>query len=138
MKEGEIFWRSRRRAYTRQELESRQVARQRGLLILELLSENPMDFTPSRIATILRGGAPGEDWRIPELKARPQWGKLSCVKYDDLLMDVLSMWAKGYIAPGEGDSRRLALSQKGRAVLMERKGDATVWLPFPSAPSGPP
>lgn len=109
-----IFWSSPKRRYTREELEGRPVARARGLTILALVGEQPGCFAPSTLANILRGGTPrdGMPEELPRLK---HWGACSSAEYDELVADVLAMWAKGFLEPRKG--KRLGLAARGEATL---------------------
>jgi ATP-dependent DNA helicase RecQ len=115
----EIFWQSKERAFTREELVSRSVARQRGLHILALALESGSGLSPSRMAGVLRGsiGAAGG----PDVRSLSQWRQLGSSSYPEVLEDVLAMWAKGYLAPASGRSRKLVISDKGRQVLQKSK-----------------
>jgi ATP-dependent DNA helicase RecQ len=115
---GEVFWSSPHRSFDRAELAARQVERQRGLLILELAAAAPGGLAPSRIAGVLRGAGRG-DWKPGP--ALPHRGALD-VPYDELLPDVLAMWAKGYLEPIDEDSKKLVITEKGRTVLERKKG----------------
>jgi superfamily II DNA helicase RecQ len=114
---GEVFWSSKHRSFDREELGARQVERQRGLLILEVAEAARGGLAPSRIAGVLRGSGRG-DWKPGS--AIPHQGALD-VPYDELLPDVLAMWAKGYLEPIFADAKKLVLSEKGREVLKGRK-----------------
>ncbi len=127
---GGSFWSSEHRSFGRAELEARQVDRRRGLLILEVAEAAREGLAPSRITGFLRGAA-RESWTF-RLPGVPHRGALP-VPYDDLLPDVLAMWAKGYLAPVDGDPRKLTLSAKGREVLAGRRArDEAPIDPFPS------
>ena len=111
-----VFWRSEKRLFLRDELTALPVDRRRGRAILSLVQENDSAFPPSRIATILCGGAvrPGEP---PELAQLPQWGAAIGLKYDDVLAEVLAMWAKGYLRAAGSNGKRLALTECGQRAL---------------------
>ncbi|MCY3021370.1 MAG: helicase-related protein, partial [Planctomycetota bacterium] len=114
---GEVFWRSQKRAFVRTELEKRTVPRNRGLLILRLVAAHEGRFAASMVVAVLRGGERRPATRTDELKALPQWGKLARLSYDEVLQDVLAMWAKGYLRPAGATDKKLTLTEKGRAAL---------------------
>jgi hypothetical protein len=91
--DGEAFWRSPHREFTRAQLEAHQVDRQRGLMILELLSGSAGGLAPSRIVNILRRGDPEARPDGPAAPNAGGQGLLAAIGYDDLLADVLAMWA---------------------------------------------
>ena len=115
--ESGVFWRSPKRSFTSQELETREVPRDRGLHILRLVAANGGRFAPSMVVAILRGGAQNPDSRTPELKALPQWAVLSALPYGQLLPDVLAMWAKGYLCRAGDKGVKLCLTEKGKTVI---------------------
>ncbi len=39
------------------------------------------------------------------------------MKYDDILAEVLAMWAKGYLRAAADNSRRLAITESGKRAL---------------------
>ncbi|MBE7462077.1 MAG: ATP-dependent DNA helicase RecQ [Planctomycetes bacterium] len=114
---GAAFWRGKDRAFTREELQTREVPRKHGVLMLELFDANPGRFAPSLAVAVLRGGAQSQESRTAELQALPQWAVLKGVRYEDLLADLLAMYAKGYLEPHGGKGKRLALSLRGREAL---------------------
>jgi hypothetical protein len=116
----EVFWESAKRAFTRVELESRSVPRQRGLWILELIQSRADGLAPSRIACILRGDAQYPRPRGAGLRDLPQWGRLADLEYQEVLQDVLAMWAKGYLRRAAQKSKRLVLSGNGQLALEGR------------------
>jgi len=105
------------RAFARTDLTKRAVPRDRGLLILQLVAAHEGRFTAPRVSVILRGGERSPNSRTEEFKSLPQWAKLARLPYDDVLQDVLAMWAKGYLRPGGEKDKKLALTEKGRAAL---------------------
>jgi len=115
-----IFWRSKDRVFKTTDLRARPVDRKRGLAILALVRENDAVFPPSRLATILRGGSERAD-QSPDLARLPQWGALSSLEYDEILPDVLALWAKGYLRPGGTNAKRLAITESGRKALERRR-----------------
>ena len=120
---GEVFWSSQHRSFTRERLIAREVARPTGLLILGLLEKVTDGFAPSRIVSLLRGkGEAAEALRGEEEPGAslPQSGSLAKARYEDLLEDVLAMWAKGYLSLAAGSTRRLVLSKAGREALGAR------------------
>jgi hypothetical protein len=46
-----------------------------------------------------------------------QFGSESARNYDAVLIDVLAMWAKGYLQPASDKNKRLELTQKGMNAL---------------------
>lgn len=117
----DVFWRSSRRAFTRDELETRSVPRARGVWILDLVGSSPSGYPPSRITSILRGESRFPSRRQSELSELPHWGLLKDIDYGEILQDVLAMWAKGYLQPCSRSSKRLELSGQGREVLESRR-----------------
>ena len=117
----DVFWRSSRRAFTREELETRSVPRARGVWILDLVGSSPNGYPPSRITSILRGESRFPSSRRTELSGLPHWGLLEDIDYGEILQDVLAMWAKGYLQPCSGSSKRLELTGKGHEVLERRR-----------------
>jgi ATP-dependent DNA helicase RecQ len=114
---ADTFWHSRDRAFTRAELEAHRVPRRHGLLILQLAAARPGLLAPSMVVAILRGGAQSARSRTPELGALPQWNALPAGGYDELLKDVLAMWAKGYLGLAGDSRKKLELTPKGAAIL---------------------
>lgn len=113
----DLFWSSKHRAFTRQELESRPVPRARGLWILDLIRSRPEGEPPSGVTRILRGKTPHADAMTTRLEEPPHWGLLEDLGYGEVLQDVLAMWAKGYLEPHPRRRKRLVLSRKGLEVL---------------------
>jgi hypothetical protein len=52
-----------------------------------------------------------------EFMSLEQFGIESSRDYDEVLADVLAMWAKGYLQLCSAKNRRLELTEKGREVL---------------------
>lgn len=111
-----VFWRSEKRVFLRDELIARPVDRRRGRAILGLVRENDAAFPPSRIASILRGGSVRQG-EPPELAQLPQWGAANELEYDDILAEVLAMWAKGYLRAAGSNGKRLAMTESGQRAL---------------------
>ncbi|HYF50597.1 MAG TPA: ATP-dependent DNA helicase RecQ [Planctomycetota bacterium] len=112
---GDVFWKSKRRAYTKTELLAREVPRQRGLLILRAFASEKDGFAPAKLAGILHGH-PMMAHDHPELMQHPFWKKVPDCKYDDMLADVLTMWCKGYLEQSPENARLVRISAKGRGV----------------------
>ncbi|MBI5548889.1 MAG: RecQ family zinc-binding domain-containing protein, partial [Deltaproteobacteria bacterium] len=118
---AEIFWKSAKRSFLTAELKAREVPRKRGLLILQLLESAPTPLTAPKAVGVLRGFTswPGA------LAQLPQWGALAELTYDELLADVLTLWAKGFIACVNEKEKRLAPSASGWAALEASRASTT-------------
>jgi ATP-dependent DNA helicase RecQ len=116
--EKDSFWRSNERAFSTDELRNRKVSRTVGLCVLGLVAEVEGRLSPSGVANLLRGSR-----SCSVVKAEPELGNLKHfgiqreLSYDELLPDVLAMYAKGYLCKSGEKSKRLQLTPKGRAVL---------------------
>jgi hypothetical protein len=53
---------------------------------------------------------------VPSLAALPVFGVFREATYNELLADVLAMWAKGYLEAGTPGGKRLRLTPRGRAT----------------------
>jgi RecQ family ATP-dependent DNA helicase len=121
MMDRDVFWRSNERAYSAGELRGREVARRVGLAILQLVAEAEGRLPPSGVANVLRGAQGSTVLKAyPDLAISRYFGALGGIPYDDLVLDVVAMQAKGYLQLAQGTSKRLALSVKGRAVLARK------------------
>jgi hypothetical protein len=99
-------------------LETRQVPRKTGLTILSTVKDAGTALAASTLANILRGaGKSNYVVNHPELLTLTQFGAEKGRNYNDVLMDVLAMRAKGYLLPYPDQNKRLALSQKGKETL---------------------
>jgi len=105
---GEVFWKSAKRSFLREELLNRSVARATGLSILGLAAEDARALAPSRLATLLIGPPAAGGAKSKHV------GALAAARYDDVLADVLAMCAKGYL---QWQGKCLHLSARGRAAL---------------------
>ncbi len=80
-----------------EELKKRRVSRAAGLAILKLAAQSGGNLSPAEIARTLAGGK----------------------GYEDVLSDVLAMWAKGYLATSAETGKKLDLTPLGRSALGE-------------------
>jgi ATP-dependent DNA helicase RecQ len=113
-----VLWQTAKRSYTIHELKTRQVPRKTGLAILSVAEEAATALAASTLANILRGARSSSYVaRHPELSALSQFGVEKGRNYDEVLLDVLTMWAKDYLRPASQQNKRLTLSQKGHDAL---------------------
>lgn len=115
--QGVVFWGSGTRSFTTDELAGRSVDRGMGISVLRVVSEAEGKLSPSGLVNVLKGARTCDVVRArPELCSLRDFGSQKGKSYDDVLPDILSMWAKGYLEQTEG-SLKLVLTPKGRAVL---------------------
>ena len=116
--EGTVFWRSRDRLFTLQQLQNTEVPRRRGMSVLELVAENEGKLPPSGVANVLRGLRSSSVVKAhPDLLNSKQFGIEKGKKYEDLLPDVLAMIAKGYLRYDNENTKRLVLTAKARTIV---------------------
>ncbi len=115
---ADVFWQTKNRAFTRSDLLERRVPRKTGLNILNMIQETARPLAPSTVAYGLLGIR-----KAAYIVAQPDLLQLSGFgaevrrDYDEVLADVLAMWAKGYLQASPGGSKRLELTEKGRRTI---------------------
>jgi hypothetical protein len=98
--DSDVLWQTSHLTFTIHELKTRQVPRKTGLAILSAVKEAGMALAASTLANFLRGARPSSNvTEHPELSALTQFGMERGRNYNEVLMDVLAMWAKGYLQP---------------------------------------
>ena len=118
----EIFWSSKKKAYSIAELKSRTVPRNVGLAVLEIVEEANGTLSPSAIANLLIGGQYSNVIKAdPKLAELVRFGFLKGSEYSDVLQDVLAMHAKGYLSPVSSKGKKLSLTAQGASVLAKMK-----------------
>jgi hypothetical protein len=55
----------------------------------------------------------------PELLTLTLFGSEKGKDYNEVLMDVLAMWAKGYLQPAPGQNQRLELSRIPKLIIKD-------------------
>jgi RecQ family ATP-dependent DNA helicase len=110
-----VLWQTAHRSFTIAELEKHEVPRNTGLAILGTVKDAGSALAASCMANVLRG-ARKSNYVVnhPELLDLAQFGSESGRNYDEVLVDVLAMWAKGYLQPSPEQNKRLELTQKGK------------------------
>jgi hypothetical protein len=92
--------------------------RQTGLAILSAIKEAGTALSASSLINVLRGARKGSYIsNHPELLALTQFGSEKERNYNEILMHILAMWAKGYLRPASGQNKRLELTPKGQNSL---------------------
>jgi hypothetical protein len=113
--DADVLWQTSHRTFTINELKTRQVPRKTGIAILSAVKEARTALAASTLANVLRGTRSSSYVsKHPELSALTQFGMEKGRNYNDVLMDVLAMWAKGYLQLASDQNKRLVLSQKGQ------------------------
>jgi len=113
-----ILWQTAHRSFTVSEMKHRQVPRRTGLAILSAVKQAGTALAASSLANVLRGARKsGYILNHPELLALTQFGSEKERDYNEILMDILAMWAKGYLRPASGQNKRLELTPKGQNSL---------------------
>jgi ATP-dependent DNA helicase RecQ len=113
---GTVLWETAHRSFTVEELKTRDIPRRSGLAVLGAVNDAGSALPPSSIVNILRGIV---KYQRPELSELEQFGSESSRNYNEVLADVLAMWAKGYLCPAKDKNRKLELTPKGREVLQK-------------------
>jgi hypothetical protein len=117
----EVLWQTAHRAFTVAELKTRQVPRKTGLTILSAVNDAGPALAASTLANILRGASQsGFIAKHPELLTLSQFGAEKGRDYNEVLLDVLAMWAKGFLVPALNQNKRLELSQKGKDAVVNQ------------------
>jgi hypothetical protein len=94
------------------------VSRNVGLAVFALMDEIIMGLAPSRIAGLLRGIRSKESVVVhPEWLKLEQFGAEACRSHDEVLRDILALWARGYLGTRPGENNRLELTDLGRQAL---------------------
>jgi ATP-dependent DNA helicase RecQ len=111
----DVLWQTAHRSFTVAEMKDRQVPRQTGLAILSTVKEAGTALAASSLANVLRGARKSSYIsNHPELLALMQFGSEKERDYNEILMDILAMWAKGYLRPASDQNKRLELAPKGQ------------------------
>ena len=114
----DVLWQTTHRSFTVGEMKERQVQRKTGLAILSTVKDAGTALAVSTLSHILRGARKSSSIiKHPELLTLTLFGSEKEKDYNEVLMDVLAMWAKGYLQPAPGQNQRLELSQKGKDSL---------------------
>ncbi|MBI2059584.1 MAG: RecQ family ATP-dependent DNA helicase [Nitrospirae bacterium] len=104
------------------DLEKRTVPRKIGVSILRLVETVSGSLAPSGIAGVLQGSRTCDAVHAhPDLLRSELFGVLKGTTYEEVMADVLSMRAKGYLCDAPGSGRKLMLTPKGTEVLEERR-----------------
>lgn len=120
--DAKVFWQSKNRAFALEELQRRKVSRKVGLSVLGLVAEAEGKLAPSGVANVLRGSRTCDAVRVyPGLVRLNHFGAEGGRKYEQLLPDVLAMYAKGYLYTSRENSKKLELTATGRAVLAGKR-----------------
>jgi hypothetical protein len=86
--------------------------RKTGLAILIAAKEAGTALAASTLANVLRGARSSSYVaKHPELAALTPFGAGKRRNYNEVLMDVSAMWAKGYLQPASDQNKRLGLSK---------------------------
>ena len=114
----DVLWQTAHRSFTVAAMKDRQVPRQTGLAILSTVKEAGTALAASSLANVLRGARKSSYIsNHPELLALTQFGSEKERDYNEVLMDVLAMWAKGYLRPASAQNKRLEVAPKGQKSL---------------------
>jgi superfamily II DNA helicase RecQ len=114
----DVLWHTAHRCYRKGDLKARQVQRNTGLAIIGAVKEAGTSLGASALANVLCGARTNSYVaKHPELLALMQFGAEEGRNYNEVFLDVLAMWAKGYLRPESNESKRLESSKKGVDAL---------------------
>jgi ATP-dependent DNA helicase RecQ len=117
-KKDDVLWQTAHRFFTGHELKKRQVSRKTGLAILNAVKDAGTKLAASTLANVLRGARKSSCIaKRAELLTLTQFGAEKGRNYNEVLLDVLAMWAKGYLQSSSDQYKHLELSQKGKAAV---------------------
>jgi ATP-dependent DNA helicase RecQ len=103
-----VVWHANSKEVVLDDLKDRQVPRRLGLAILQVFAESSRPIPVYMTANLVT--------KRTEVEVRHEgFGQERA--HDELILDTLAMWAKGYLAKAPGRLKRLELSDKGKEAL---------------------
>jgi hypothetical protein len=93
--------------------------------LIALIKDAGTVLAASTLANILRGASKSSFVaKHPELLTLTQFGAEKDRTHDEVLLDFLTMWAKGYLRPASDQNKRLELSPKGHDAAGKSAGNS--------------
>jgi ATP-dependent DNA helicase RecQ len=106
-----VVWYAKSEKVALGDLKDRRVSRRLGLAILQIFAESSSPIPVYMTANLL------EKKIADKTVVRGDLGIEHSGSHDELILDTLAMWAKGFLAKAPGRLKRLQLSDQGREVL---------------------
>jgi ATP-dependent DNA helicase RecQ len=111
-----LVWYSNSDRISLEEMTGRKVPRPVGLAILRVFAAAGRPLPVYLVANVLAGSRK-RILRNRDLVALEEFGAARDRGYDELMLDTLAMWAKGYLTPVSGRVKRLELTEQGKSTL---------------------